>query len=298
MTDRAQGPATAAPPAVAKRWGGIASLFQSRTATAGALFLILLTVVALFANSVAPYNPAKQDLRARLTPPVWSAEGSTRHLLGTDQLGRDILSRLIHGSRISLLVGLTVVVLASTLGTFLGLVAGYVGGQLDTVIMRVVDVFLAFPFLLMAVVFMATLGPSLRNIILVLAITGWVHYARLVRGQVLALREFEFVRAAVALGGRDLVIMVRHVLPNVLASVIVIASLQVGTVIIAEASLTFLGLGVPPSIPTWGTMLATGREYLSHAWWLSTFPGIAIVLTVLSVNFLGDWLRDVLDPTL
>ena len=282
----------------ARRWSGLRSLFRSRTASFGAVVLVLLMVSALFAPQIAPYDPAKQNLRQRLTPPIGHPEGGIDHLLGSDQLGRDILSRLIYGARVSLLVGVTVVVLAATLGTFLGLVAGYFGGFIDTIIMRTVDVFLAFPFLLMAVVFMATLGPSLRNIVLVLAITGWVHYARIVRSQVLSLRELEFVRAAVALGGRDLRVLGKHVLPNVFASVIVIASLQVGTVIIAEASLTFLGLGIPPSIPTWGTMLATGREYLTRAWWLSTFPGLAIVLTVLAVNFLGDWLRDVNDPAL
>ena len=164
--------------------------------------------------------------------------------------------------------------------------------------MRIVDVFLAFPFLLLAIIFMAMLGASLGNIILVLAITGWVEYARVVRSQVLSVRELEYVTAAKALGARSLVIMLKHVLPNVFASVIVIASLQLGTVIIAEASLTFLGLGIPPSIPTWGSMLASGREYFVLAWWLPTFPGLAIVLTVLAVNFLGDWLRDVFDPTL
>lgn len=281
-----------------RRWIGSRSIFQSRTATAGAVTLVILTILALFANQIAPYDPAQQDLRARLTPPVWQAGGTTKHLLGTDQLGRDILSRVIFGTRISLFVGVSVVSIAATVGTFLGLIAGYFGARIDMVLMRTVDVFLAFPFLLMAVVFMATLGASLGNIILVLSITGWVDYARLVRGQVLSLRETEYVTAAIALGGYDLVIIIKHLLPNVFASVIVIGSLQLGTVIIAEASLTFLGLGIPPSIPTWGGMLATGRDYFALAWWLSTLPGLAIVLTVLSANFLGDWLRDILDPTL
>ncbi len=285
-------------PAKNRRWAALRAIYRSRTATAGALILALLVVLAVFAPQIAPHDPTRQDLRARLAPPVWAEGGSVNHLLGTDQLGRDILSRAIYGTRISLLVGVSVVVLAATLGTFLGLLAGFLGGRVDTVLMRVVDVFLAFPFLLLAIVFMATLGASLGNIILVLAITGWVEYARVVRGQVLAVREFEYIQAARALGARALPIMLKHVLPNVFASVIVIASLQIGTVIISEASLTFLGLGIPPSIPTWGTMLATGREYFALAWWLATFPGLAIVLTVLSVNFLGDWLRDVFDPTL
>lgn len=281
-----------------RRASELRQILRSRTATAGALILIALVILAVFAPQIAPHDPNSGNLRARLAPPAWSASGTSAHLLGTDQLGRDILSRTIYGTRISLLVGVSVVVLAATLGSFLGLIAGFIGGRVDTVVMRTVDVFLAFPFLLLAIVFMATLGASLGNIILVLAITGWVDYARVVRAQVLSVRELEFVTAARAVGARALPIMLKHVLPNVSASIIVIISLQIGTVIIAEASLTFLGLGVPPSIPTWGIMLATGREYFALAWWLPTFPGLAIVLTVLAVNFLGDWLRDVLDPTL
>lgn len=268
----------------------------------GAVVFLALLVLAAFAPQIAPYDPAKQDLRARLSGPTITAQtdgpGAGAHLFGTDQLGRDILSRVVYGTRVSLLVGLSVVLLAGTLGTLLGLVAGFVGGRVDTLLMRIVDVFLAFPFLLLAIVFMAMLGASLGNIIIVLTITGWVEYARVVRSQVLSVRELEYVTAAKALGAGSISVMLKHVLPNVLASVIVIGSMQLGTVIIAEASLTFLGLGIPPSIPTWGAMLATGREYFVLAWWLPTFPGLAIVLTVLSVNFLGDWLRDVFDPTL
>lgn len=281
-----------------RRLTGLRMLLRSRTATVGAVILVCLAALAAFAPLLAPHDPAKQDLRARLAPPMWVAKGTNAHVLGTDQLGRDILSRVIYGTRISLLVGVSVVLLAGTLGTLLGLLAGFLGGKVDAILMRVVDVFLAFPFLLLAIVFMAMLGASLGNIILVLAITGWVEYARVVRAQVLSVRELEYVTAARALGARNLVIMLKHVLPNVFASVIVIASLQLGTVIISEASLTFLGLGIPPSIPTWGSMLASGREYFVLAWWLPTFPGLAIVLTVLAVNFLGDWLRDVFDPTL
>ncbi|MCC6309474.1 MAG: ABC transporter permease [Trueperaceae bacterium] len=281
-----------------RRLTGLRMLLRSRTATVGAVILVCLAALAAFAPLLAPHDPAKQDLRARLAPPMWLAKGTNVHVLGTDQLGRDILSRVIYGTRISLLVGVSVVLLAGTLGTLLGLLAGFLGGKVDAILMRVVDVFLAFPFLLLAIVFMAMLGASLGNIILVLAITGWVEYARVVRAQVLSVRELEYVTAARALGARNLVIMLKHVLPNVFASVIVIASLQLGTVIISEASLTFLGLGIPPSIPTWGSMLASGREYFVLAWWLPTFPGLAIVLTVLAVNFLGDWLRDVFDPTL
>ena len=277
---------------------GLLSIRRSRTATAGAIMLVVLALTAAFAPQLATHDPFKQDLRARLAPPVWTAEGSSAHILGTDQLGRDILSRVIYGARISLLVGVSVVLIAGTVGTLLGLLAGFLGGRVDTLLMRTVDVFLAFPFLLLAIIFMAMLGASLGNIILVLSITGWVEYARVVRSQVLSVRELEYITAAKALGAHTLPIMLKHVLPNVVASVIVIGSLQLGTVIIAEASLTFLGLGIPPSIPTWGSMLATGREYFVLAWWLPTFPGLAIVVTVLAVNFLGDWLRDVFDPTL
>ncbi len=281
-----------------RRRSGLLSIRRSRTATAGAVMLVILALTAVFAPQLATHEPFRQDLRARLAPPSWDVRTPNSHVLGTDQLGRDVLSRVIYGTRISLLVGVSVVLLAGTLGTLLGLVAGFLGGRVDTILMRIVDVFLAFPFLLLAIIFMAMLGASLGNIILVLAITGWVEYARVVRSQVLSVRELEYVTAAKALGARSLVIMLKHVLPNVFASVIVIASLQLGTVIIAEASLTFLGLGIPPSIPTWGSMLASGREYFVLAWWLPTFPGLAIVLTVLAVNFLGDWLRDVFDPTL
>jgi peptide/nickel transport system permease protein len=265
---------------------------------AGAIMLVVLAITAAFAPQLATHDPFRQDLRARLVPPVWAAEGTSAHILGTDQLGRDILSRVIYGTRISLLVGISVVLIAGVVGTLLGLLAGFLGGRVDTLLMRTVDVFLAFPFLLLAIIFMAMLGASLGNIILVLSITGWVEYARVVRSQVLSVRELEYITAAKALGAHTLPIMLKHVLPNVVASVIVIGSLQLGTVIIAEASLTFLGLGIPPSIPTWGSMLATGREYFVLAWWLPTFPGLAIVVTVLAVNFLGDWLRDVFDPTL
>jgi len=277
---------------------GFSMLLRSRTATFGAIVLILLTLAALFAGRIAPHDPAKQSLPQRLQPPAWSSEGSPDRLLGADQLGRDILSRLVYGARISLSVGAAAVLLATTLGTTVGLVAGYYGKWMDAFLMRTVDMFLAFPFLLMALVFMATLGAGLRNIIIVLGITGWVPYARLVRGQVLSLREREFVLAAEAIGVPNARMILRHILPNVLASVIVLASLQIGTVIISESSLTFLGLGIPPAIPTWGTMLATGRDYVTRAWWLATLPGLAIVLTVLATNFIGDWLRDVLDPTL
>lgn len=282
----------------AKRSNYLRVLLRKPVAVLSVAFLLVLAVAAVTAPVIAPHSPGRQSLRARLLPPVPVDGSQPAHVLGTDQLGRDVLSRLIYGARVSLLVGLSVVVLAASVGTGLGLVAGYVGGRVDALLMRIVDVFLAFPFLLLAIVFMATLGQGLKNIIFVLALTGWVDYARTVRAQVLALRETEYVTAAEALGVVKSGVMWRHILPNVLASVIVIASLQVGAVIVSEASLTFLGLGVPPAIPTWGTMLATGREYMSSAWWLATLPGLAITLTVLAVNTIGDWLRDTRDPYL
>ncbi len=281
-----------------KRLGYSKALLRRPAAAISVAFLLVLAVAAVAAPYLAPHNPARQSLRSRLLPPMPLAGSQQTHALGTDQLGRDVLSRLLYGARVSLLVGMSVVVIAASIGTGLGLAAGYLGGRVDAVLMRIVDIFLAFPFLLLAIVFMATLGPGLKNIILVLALTGWLDYARTVRAQVLALRETEYVTAAEALGVVKSGVMWRHIFPNILASVIVIASLQVGAVIVAEASLTFLGLGVPPAIPTWGTMLATGREYMSSAWWLATLPGVAITLTVLAVNTIGDWLRDARDPYL
>lgn len=271
-------------------------LLRSRTATFGFLVILTLILVAIFQNQIAPQDPTLQNIRARLTPPSWMEGGSPDYLLGTDQLGRDIFSRLIFGIRISLLVGVTGVLISCVIGTVLGLLAGYYGGMADTIIMRFVDVFLAFPFLLLAITFVVTLGSSLKNIIIVLGITGWVSYTRLVRGQTLSIREQEYIQAAYTIGATDFCIIFKHILPNLLTPIIIYSSLEIGVFIIAEASLTFLGMGIPPSIPTWGNMLATGRNYLSNSWWLSTFPGIAIVMTVLGFNFMGDWLRDVLDP--
>lgn len=262
----------------------------------GAIILLILLSTAIFQNQIATHDPAKQNIRARLLPPMWVEKGSPENIFGTDQLGRDIFSRLVYGVRISLFVGITGVILSTLIGSILGLVSGYYGGMADALIMRFVDIFLAFPFLLLAITLVVTLGPSLRNIILVLGITGWVAYARLVRGQTLSLREQEYVQAARVVGASDWRIILKHIFPNLVAPIIIFSSLEIGLYIMTEASLTFLGMGIPPSIPTWGNMLATGRDYLSNAWWLATFPGFAIVLTVLAFNFLGDWLRDALDP--
>ncbi|MEA4907792.1 MAG: ABC transporter permease [Anaerolineaceae bacterium] len=225
-------------------------LWRSRTATAGALILLALVLTAIFQQQIATHNPASQNIRARLTPPAWSEGGDPEHLLGTDQLGRDIFSRMVYGVRISLFVGFTGVLISGAIGCVLGLASGYFGGVTDTIIMRFVDVFLAFPFLLLAITFVVTLGPSLHNIIIVLGITGWVSYARLVRGQTLSLREQEYVQAARLLGASDFRIIFRHILPNLIAPVIIYSSMEVGIYIIVEASLTFLGMGIPPSIPT------------------------------------------------
>lgn len=267
-------------------------------AVAGAIVLGLVCAVALTAPWIAPHDPLQQALDRRLRPPGWSAGGTAAHPLGSDHLGRDILSRLMYGARISLLVGLSAVAISGVIGVALGLVAGYYGGRLDAVLMRLVDIQLAFPFILLAISIVAVLGAGLRNVILVLGIGSWMYYARLVRGQVLSLREREFVLAAQALGAPSPTIIVRHVLPNVVTPVIIVGTFGVATNVITEASLSFLGLGVEPTIPTWGAMLADGRNYISRAWWLTTFPGLAILLTVLSINLLGDWLRDHLDPRL
>ncbi len=267
-------------------------------AIAAGVVLVAVCLAAVTAPWIAPHDPREQVLERRLLPPAWSPGGNWTLPLGSDHLGRDILSRLIYGSRISLVVGISAVAISGLLGVAVGLVAGYYGGRLDSLLMRLVDIQLAFPFILLAITVVAVLGAGLRNVILVLGIAGWMVYARVVRGQVLALKEKEFVAAARALGAPNHVIIPRHLLPNVLTPVIIVATFAVATNIITEASLSFLGLGVEPRIPTWGSMLADGRAYIGRAWWLTTFPGLAILLTVLSINLLGDWLRDRLDPRL
>ncbi len=271
-------------------------LVRSRTAMIGFIILIFLLLVAIFQEQFATQDPNKQSLRARMLPPAWEENGDPAYLLGTDQLGRDILSRMVYGTRISLFVGFAGVVISTVIGTVLGLISGYYGGIVDSIIMRIVDIFLAFPFLLLAITFVVTLGPSLQNLIFVLGFTGWVSYARLVRGQTLSGKEQEYIMAARALGASNARIIFKHILPNLLAPIIILSSMEIGLYIMTESSLTFLGMGVPSTIPTWGNMLATGRNYLSNAWWLSTLPGLCIILTVLAFNFIGDWLRDALDP--
>ena len=257
-----------------------------------------MVAVAVFAPLLAPHDPEYIDVRNSLAPPAWEQGGTWLHPLGTDQLGRDVLSRVLYGARISLVVGLSTVLLGGTVGTILGVLAGYLRGWFETVVMRLVDIQLAFPAVLFAIAFMSVLGPSLRNVVMVLSLVSWAKYCRVAYGQALSLSEKEFVLAAQAQGAGTVRIVLRHVLVNALSPVIVVASFGVASNIMSEASLSFLGIGVPPTIPTWGNMLGEGREYIRMAWWFSAFPGIALMLVVFGVNALGDWLRDYLDPRL
>lgn len=272
--------------------------WRSRRAVTGSAFLLLICLVALLAPLLAPYPAGQQNLERVQLPPFSTSTENTFHLLGTDALGRDLLSRMIYGGRVSLLVGITVVVVAGLIGVPLGLLSGYFGKTIDTLIMRLVDIQLAVPFILLAIAIMAVLGTGLGNVILVLGISSWVGYARIVRGAVLSLREQPFIEAAHCIGLSSGRLIFRHLLPNVWTPVIVLATQGVGGAILAESSLTFLGLGISPLIPTWGAMVADGRNYLTTAWWISTFPGLLLTTTVLAIYFLGDGLRDVLDPRL
>jgi peptide/nickel transport system permease protein len=271
---------------------------RSPLAGLGALIVGLVIVAALAAPWLATTDPIDQDLAAALKPPFWAPDGSREHPLGTDHLGRDVYSRLIYGAQISLTISVLAALLGAAVGVAAGLVAGYRGGRVGAVIMRIVDLNLAFPLILLALAVVALLGANLRNLVIVMAITTWMIYARVVRGLSLTLREQEFVQAVRALGAHDARIIARHILPNVLPAVLVIWTLEVARVILMESALSFLGLGVPPPTPTWGRMLAEGRDYLTMAGWISIFPGLAIMLTVLGINFLGDGLRDLLDPRL
>ncbi|MGQ0571001.1 MAG: ABC transporter permease [Armatimonadota bacterium] len=269
---------------------------RSWKALIGAAILAVIVLAAVLAPYVAPHDPLDQRILDRLQPPVF-AGGSSQYLLGTDAVGRDVLSRIIFGSRVSLAVGLSAAIIGGVLGLTLGLISGYHGATADMIIMRVADLQLAIPFLVLAIAIITVLQPGLLSIVLVLGLSSWVTYARVARGQVLSTRHRDFVEAARALGGSEARVLLRHMLPNIIAPVIVVATLEVGRMILAEAALSFLGLGVQPPAPTWGGITADGRDYLGTAWWISTLPGIAILLTVMAINFFGDWLRDVLDPT-
>jgi peptide/nickel transport system permease protein len=265
---------------------------------AAGLFITLLAVVALAAPWLAPHNPERGSLRARLAGPTLEAADGRAHPLGTDHLGRDVLSRIVFGTRVSLTVGFAAVVVGGIVGGLLGLVAGFRGGWLDEAIMTVADAQLAFPFILLAIGIIAVLGPSFPNLVLVVGLSGWVTYARVLRSQVLSLRQRDFVAAILGLGGSVPRVLLRHVLPNVGSTLMVIATLELARAIVLEATLSFLGLGIQPPTPSWGGMIQEGREYLDSAWWISVFPGLVLMLTSLVVSRTGDWLRDVLDPTL
>ncbi|MGE5675120.1 MAG: ABC transporter permease [Mycobacterium leprae] len=287
---------TIAPPSrMAGRWR---RFFRDPVALLAALVLLATIVVALFAPHLTHFDPYKNQIMQRLKPPVWVTGGSAAHPLGTDEMGRDLLTRLIYGARISLVVALTVPIISALVGVTLGLTSGLLGGWVDTAIMTVVDIALTFPFLVLALALIGVLGQGLRNIILVLGLTGWPSFARLVRGQVLEIREREYVGAARALGAENLRIAIHHVLPNLVSPIIVLASLETASAIIAESSLSFLGLGIPTPIPSWGTMLAGGKPYIETAWWMALFPGLFILVTSLCLNIIGDRVRDVLDPKL
>jgi len=261
--------------------------------------LVAMALFAIFADVIAPHNPEIGVLGERFKPPVWVAGGSDKFLLGTDHLGRDVLSRLIFGARVSLVVGFTAVIFAGVIGTLLGIISGYLGGWVDQVIMRVTDAWLAIPGLTWAIFLAAIVGPSAMNIVIILGAVYWTRYARVVRGEVLSLRERDFVRLAVVAGCSKWSIMKKHILPNVVNSAIVLATLMLGVVVVVEASLSFLGVGVPPPQPAWGLMLADGKKGLMAGyWWLTVFPGTCIALLVLSANMLGDSLRVKLDPQL
>ena len=265
---------------------------------AGGSFVLLLVVMAAAAPLLAPHDPVRQSLRARLAAPTLSAPDGKAHLLGTDHLGRDVLSRAIFGARVSLLIGFAAVLVGGLVGATLGLLAGFRRGWTDTVIMTLADAQLAFPFILLAIGIIAVLGPSFPTLILVVGLSGWVAYARIIRAQVLVLRSREFVDAIHGLGGSVARIVVRHILPNVVSSLVVIATLELARAIVLEATLSFLGLGIQPPTPSWGGMVHEGREYLDSAWWISTVPGLILMTTSLVVSRTGDWLRDLLDPTL
>ncbi|WP_209124040.1 ABC transporter permease [Alkalihalobacillus sp. BA299] len=281
-------------PSALVRW--VRLLLMSKTGTVGFLIVLLMVFTAILAPLISPHDPTEINPANMLQPPMWIEGGSSEHLLGTDNLGRDILSRIIYGSQVSLLVGIAAVVLAGIIGVSVGLIAGFYGGFIDNALMRLVDSFLAIPNILFALVILSVFGPSVITLIIVLGVTNWVNYARLVRGEVLSIKEREFVKAARSIGVKNHKIILRHLLPNVVSSFIVISTLSVATTIILEASLSFLGLGIQPPTVSWGGVLSDGRDYLATSWWLATFPGVAITITVLGIIFLGDWLRDVLDP--
>jgi len=255
-------------------------------------------VVALLAPLLGLSNPQEQSLRKRFRPPVWEERGTWEHPLGTDRLGRDMLSRIIWGARVSLAAGVVTVLLASAFGAAVGLVAGYYGGRVDIALMRFTDATMSFPVILLALILAVTVGPSFTNVVVAIAVILWARYARVIRAQVLTLMQLDFIAQSRIAGAGGWRIITRHLFPNTLNTLVVLVTLQIGYVIIVEASLSFLGAGIPPPTPAWGSMISEGREYVTSAWWASFFPGLAILLVVLAFNLIGDWLRDTLDPKL
>jgi peptide/nickel transport system permease protein len=260
--------------------------------------ITVMVITAVLAESLTPYSPTEISLANRLRPPFWEKGGSLSHPLGTDPMGRDLLTRMIYGARVSLLVAVLALLAGGGIGAALGIIAGYHGGRFDALIMRVADTTLAFPIILFAILFVVVLGGSVATTVFAVALVLWARYARVIRGEILSLRERDFVAQARIAGCSSTRIMLIHLFPNILNTLVVLLSLQVGWVIIVEASLSFLGAGIPPPTPTWGSMIAEGRDYIATAWWVSFFPGLAILATVLSFNLFGDWLRDALDPKL
>lgn len=274
----------------------VRSLLQRPTRGIGLVVLLLIVLAAVAAPVITPQGPDVTSLKLRLRPPFWMEDNTASHPLGTDQLGRDIWTRIVYGARVSLAIGFLAMLVAGPIGVLLGLVSGYRGGVTDTVVMRIADAQLSVPAILLAVTIIAVLGRSLTILIVVLGITKWVEYARVSRAEVLHLKESDFVLAATVVGAKPTRLLFRHILPNVMTPIIVLASFSVAEMILAEAALSFLGLGVQPPIPSWGSMISDGRDYLLNAWWVATWPGLAILITVLSINFVGDWLTEVLHP--
>ncbi len=272
------------------------SLRQRPSRAIGLIILLGIILMAIFAPFITSQAPEATSFALRFKPPFWVEGSVSPHFLGTDQLGRDMWTRIVYGARISLIIGMMAMLVAGPIGVVLGLISGYAGKSVDVVIMRIADAQLSIPAILLAVTIIAVLGRSLIILILVLGITKWVEYARIARAEVLSLKETDFVLAARTVGAKPTRLIFRHMLPNVMTPILVLASFSVAEMILAEASLSFLGLGVQPPDPSWGSMIADGRNYLSNAWWVTTWPGIAILVTVLAINFVGDWLTEVLQP--
>jgi len=276
----------------------VKELIRCRTAFLGAIIVLSFILIAIFAPFIAPHDPLKASIVNRLRPPFWMERGSITYILGADEIGRDILSRIIYGARVSILVGLVTVAISGFLGTLLGSFAGYFRGRFDAILSRFADLLLSFPYLIFAIFLMSIVGPGFFNLIVILCFKSWVNFFRLSRGEMISEKTKEYVEAAQALGESDVKIIFKEILPNIIHSLLVLATLRVGFFIILEASLSFLGLGIQPPTPAWGSMINSGRAYMLSAWWVSTIPGIALLILVLSINLLGEGLRDILDPRL